>query len=283
VQGQALLPLGTLPADWVLLIWTMIDRQDEESNFRHFWSALPSQFSSGLSCSESMIEALKGSPAFEKFRTSRQHIQDQYIEMKPLLTSLVKAYPAVILDSHVSHQSYMWAVQLWYAYAMEVEIGGTIQQCLVPGAHFFNHSLKAAIRNYGRLEESGVTLSFPAASEVNEGEEICLSYGQLPNEHLLLFYGFALRGNGHDTFFLKVGPGNGVLLQMDVAVDPMILQEWSIQVALSIKASIRQLQNCLRSLEELQEENPCKILHYAAVYIQTQIDVCSWHLKHLPA
>jgi len=43
---------------------------------------------------------------------SIQHIQDQYIEMKPLLTSLVKAYPAVILDSHVSHQSYMWAVQV---------------------------------------------------------------------------------------------------------------------------------------------------------------------------
>ena len=48
-------------------------------------------------------------------------------------------------------------------------------------------------------------MSFAAASRCKRGEEVFLSYGQLPNEHLLLFYGFALTGNGSDTIAIKVG------------------------------------------------------------------------------
>ena len=41
-----------------------------------------------------------------------QHVQDQYTEMVPLLASLVKAYPALIKEEHVSREAYYWAVQV---------------------------------------------------------------------------------------------------------------------------------------------------------------------------
>ena len=52
--------------------------------------------------------------------SSLQHVSDQYEAMRPLLEALVTAYPSIIRPEHVSHDSYLWAVMLWYAYAMEV-------------------------------------------------------------------------------------------------------------------------------------------------------------------
>lgn len=40
--------------------------------------------------------------------------------MKGLLQALVTAYPDVIPQEHMSYPAYLWAVQLWYAYAMQV-------------------------------------------------------------------------------------------------------------------------------------------------------------------
>ena len=45
-----------------------------------------------------------------------QHIQDQYTEMVPLLASLVKAYPTLIKEEHVSRDSYLWAVQVQFVF-----------------------------------------------------------------------------------------------------------------------------------------------------------------------
>lgn len=33
---------------------------------------------------------------------------------------LIQAYPDIIAEAHVAWAAYLWAVELWYAYAMEV-------------------------------------------------------------------------------------------------------------------------------------------------------------------
>lgn len=49
-----------------------------------------------------------------------QHIMAQYEEVKPILDALVTAYPQQLQGSWLSWEAYLWAVQLWYAYAMQV-------------------------------------------------------------------------------------------------------------------------------------------------------------------
>ncbi len=49
-----------------------------------------------------------------------QHIQAQYETVKPLLDALTSAYPDQLPAEWFSWEKYLWAVQLWYAYAMQV-------------------------------------------------------------------------------------------------------------------------------------------------------------------
>ena len=51
---------------------------------------------------------------------SLQHIKDQYDALKPILYALVAAYPAHFEAAWFTWEAYLWAVQLWYAYAMQV-------------------------------------------------------------------------------------------------------------------------------------------------------------------
>ena len=51
-----------------------------------------------------------------------QHIMEQYQGLKPILDALVAAYPAHLEAAWFSWDAYLWAVQLWYAYAMKVSI-----------------------------------------------------------------------------------------------------------------------------------------------------------------
>lgn len=49
-----------------------------------------------------------------------QHVTSQYDEMMPILEALLKAYPTIVSEEQICYETYMWAVNLWYAYAMEV-------------------------------------------------------------------------------------------------------------------------------------------------------------------
>lgn len=49
-----------------------------------------------------------------------QHVRQQYEEIKPILEALVTAYPAYMQPEWFTWEAYLWAVQLWYAYAMQV-------------------------------------------------------------------------------------------------------------------------------------------------------------------
>ena len=49
-----------------------------------------------------------------------QHVRQQYEEVKPILDALVAAYPSYMQPDWFTLEAYLWAVQLWYAYAMQV-------------------------------------------------------------------------------------------------------------------------------------------------------------------
>lgn len=82
---------------------------------------------------------------------------------------------------------------------------GKLQQSLVPMACLLNHECMAPhIRQYGRINGQLHAMLFPASTACQRGDQICMSYGQLPNWRLLLFYGFALASNQHDTLEIQL-------------------------------------------------------------------------------
>ena len=69
-----------------------------------------------------------------------QHIQVQYAELKPIFDALVTAYPQLLQASWFTWEAYLWAVQFWYAYAMQVSTSG-FMLCRVNDQHHTPSSL----------------------------------------------------------------------------------------------------------------------------------------------
>lgn len=76
---------------------------------------------------------------------------------------------------------------------------GNVEACLVPVASLLNHSAHPHIRNFGRMNPETHTMDFCVDRPCSAGQEVLLSYGRLPNHSLLLYYGFALKNNPHDS------------------------------------------------------------------------------------
>ncbi len=125
------------------------------------------------------------------------------------------------------------------------------------GAHLFNHGLNPTIRNYGRLGDDGQSMSFPAARECKEGEEVFLSYGQLSNDHLLLFYGFALKGNMLDTVTLRVRLLHLMIRRMQGCCN--VAQE-DEHVGRLIHAPMRKCLQCRLDLKNVNSDIPRQLL-----------------------
>ncbi len=49
-----------------------------------------------------------------------QHVEQAWQHTQPLAAALLAAYPQFLSAEHFDRDSYMWAVQLWYAYSMQV-------------------------------------------------------------------------------------------------------------------------------------------------------------------
>ena len=52
--------------------------------------------------------------------THAQHVKEQYEALSPVLETLAQAYPQFISRECVAWDSYVWAVECWYAYAIQV-------------------------------------------------------------------------------------------------------------------------------------------------------------------
>ena len=50
----------------------MVERHDEESLWAPFWCSLPPALHSALTMSDSLVQALQGTPAYAEIATSRQ-------------------------------------------------------------------------------------------------------------------------------------------------------------------------------------------------------------------
>lgn len=207
--GPALMQFTQLGGDSIAVIWTMVERHDADSQWAAFWQSLPETLHSGLTMSDTLLQALQGTSAHTECHSARQHIKEQYEGLKPILDALVAAYPAHLEAAWFSWDAYLWAVQLWYAYAMKVKWpDGSCKECLVPYASLLNHSVRPHIVQYGQLDAATGQLCFPLFRPVAKGHQCFLSYGPLSNLKLMLFYGMAIPDNPYDVVQIELEARN---------------------------------------------------------------------------
>lgn len=241
--GRALAKIPGLDDESLALLFTMADRHDPDSPYAPFWRALPPEWLGtplGSGVGERAVEhALGGTPLGARCLAARQHLERAYASLLPAITALVRAYPQHLKASWFSRASFLWAAELWYAYAMQLALpteqddddGAAAAAAarsaanadapprpppppppvpaLVPLASLANHSAWPHAVAYSDCRASpdggadGVQ-HVRVFRPVRAGEELLISYGAHANDELLLFYGFALGGEGEEE-----GEGGG--------------------------------------------------------------------------
>jgi histone-lysine N-methyltransferase SETD3 len=189
-----------LAADTLLVIFAMIDRFDPDSAWAPFWAALPAAFCTGLSFPPRLLAALAGTAAALELARGQAHLRAQFEATRPLLDALLEAYPQHLSPEWFAYERYVWAAELFYSYAFEIEFppAAKSKTVMVPFACLVNHSPWPHVVRYGRLDPRTRTLDYPAFRPCPKGAQAFISYGPVPNLKLLAYYGFALDGNPHD-------------------------------------------------------------------------------------
>ena len=71
-QGPALMQFTQLGGDSIAVIWTMVERHDPDSHWAAFWQSLPETLHSGLTMSDTLLQALQGTSAHTECHSARQ-------------------------------------------------------------------------------------------------------------------------------------------------------------------------------------------------------------------
>ncbi|MEW5300954.1 MAG: hypothetical protein WDW36_003841 [Sanguina aurantia] len=232
--GKCLQHIPGLGREMAVLVWTMVERQDTDSEWAAYWNILPRDFGTGLSVGEGILtESLAGTALLGEALGARQHLLEQYQGARPALDALLEAYPKYLQPEMFGFAEYLWACELWYAYAIQVQQSdGSVSPCLVPYVGLLNHSPYPHSVHFSKVDPDSQELRVRTFRPCAAGEELTLSYGPLPNAKLLLFYGFAVEHNPHDAVSLS--------LQVPGAPPPSSQQQAALLSAdLSLECTVR--------------------------------------------
>ena len=198
--GKMLSVIPGLSMDNLLILFTMIDRWDADSIWRPFWKQLPNAFRTGISFHPSVVDLLQGSAAYDEIKKAQMHIKSQYQACTQLFDILISAYPTYLNQDMFTYEKYVWAVELWYSYAFEIEFPPNIKSktVMVPFACLVNHSPWPHVVRYGKMDMKSNCLRYPSFRPCRKGEQAFISYGPAPNMKLIAYYGFAIEENPHD-------------------------------------------------------------------------------------
>ncbi|CAN1229313.1 [Fructose-bisphosphate aldolase]-lysine N-methyltransferase, chloroplastic [Linum grandiflorum] len=183
--------IGGISLDTMMLLWSMKERHDTNSQFKIYFDTLPEEFNTGLSFGVDALMALDGTTLLEEIMQAKEHLRVQYEELVP---SLCETYPDTFPSELYTWENYVWACELWYSNSMKI-LSSELSTCLIPIVGFLNHSIYPHITKFGAVDRATGMLKFPLSRPCSAGEQCCLGYGNLSSSHLITFYGFLPQGD----------------------------------------------------------------------------------------
>ncbi|XP_027176110.1 uncharacterized protein LOC113775431 isoform X2 [Coffea eugenioides] len=197
-----------ISSETMLLLWSMKEKHNSNSNFNLYFDTLPAVLNTGLSFGVNAIMALDGTILLEEIVQAKEHLRNQYEQLFPVL---YENYPDVFPPELYTWEQFLWACELWYSNSMKIMFSdGKLRTCLIPVAGFLNHSMCPHITHYGKVDPLTDSVKFPLSRPCNAGEQCFLTYGNFSSSHLLTFYGFLPR---------QKNPYDVIPLDIDIAQD----------------------------------------------------------------
>ncbi|PRQ37436.1 putative [Fructose-bisphosphate aldolase]-lysine N-methyltransferase [Rosa chinensis] len=191
-------------SETMLLLWSMKERHNTDSQYKIYFDTLPEDFHTGLSFGISAVMSLYGTLLLDEIMQAKEHLRAQYDKLFP---ALCNEHPDIFPPELYTWEQFLWACELWYSNSMKIMFAdGKLRTCLIPIAGFLNHSIYPHVVNYGRVDSATNTIKFRLSRPCSAGQECCLSYGNLSTSHLVTFYGFLPQGyNPYDVIPLDIG------------------------------------------------------------------------------
>lgn len=179
----------------------------DESPWLPWFRSLPKHFETPLTLDLDVVEhRLKGTVLFPLACALREELREMYDEW--LIPFAIGKCPEIFRESVCTFERFLYAHSIVDSRAFKFD-----DVMLVPYADMANHrptstpGVTARTRGWA-FEETPDKLGFEmyasGVDALQPGDEICISYGILPNWQLLLHYGFALENNPADSVLVSL-------------------------------------------------------------------------------
>lgn len=256
------------------------------SSFLHHISMLPKSFPSmPLYFEPDELSRLEGTNCHGYTTRMQFQLQSDWERLR----SILQAYDSnwILTMEYFTEKMYKWAMSNIFSRSTDffVEVlldqeelcpnsnDNTITKVLrviAPVFDFMNHNFQSQV--YHSMDASGNISVFNGPDVIQANEEVCLNYGNFPNEKLLLVYGFTVLPNPFDSVQLYAPiPPSDLLFAMKTNI---LLNQFQINHSepdlLTLKSSLPS--NLLTKLRITGVKEEMELLHLVSEHLGNQDD-----------
>mmetsp|Transcript_42867 Transcript_42867/g.67220 ORF Transcript_42867/g.67220 Transcript_42867/m.67220 type:complete len:382 (-) Transcript_42867:50-1195(-) len=166
-------------------------RQGKKSDFAPYLEVMPESYGNPLNWTKAELQELQWAPFIEEVQVEQEFFKNEMIKLQEYM----KEPP--------TEQELLWALMCTGSRTFTADFGGEGEngECMCAVADMVNHHEDAEPAFRWNPNPGVFELFSPLAKE--KGEEVCISYGDVNNEHLLHYYGFVPETNKHEHIIVN--------------------------------------------------------------------------------
>ncbi|PRP77191.1 hypothetical protein PROFUN_13377 [Planoprotostelium fungivorum] len=208
-----------------------------------YFQILPEDITTPLSFTEEELEMLKGTNLPDATRKIKIKLRTIYDTLFP---ALFESHPKLFQKNLFTWKHFTWAYQVFWSRALSVIIDNVQQAAMVPLSDMLNHSSDVVVSYFSEVHSDRFILK--TFSAVSKGYQVYNNFGPRSNEKLLLNFGFVIRDNFADNFFVRLGMSqqdplyhskNALLTQHNLGFEHYITKRHSNSIDASLLNALR--------------------------------------------
>ncbi|KAH7317452.1 hypothetical protein BKA65DRAFT_571145 [Rhexocercosporidium sp. MPI-PUGE-AT-0058] len=269
--GPALLStLPPLSVDDTLATYILFvrSRGSGYDGLRSHVAALPANYTSSVFFAEAELEL------------DRQ-IEDDHRE---LVVRLFGRYQELFLRDKFTIEDYKWALCTVWSRAIDFKLpdGGSIR-LLAPFADMLNHSPE--VKQCHVYDSLSGNLSVLAGENYESGDQLFINYGSIPNNRLLLLYGFVVvpgnRNDSYDLVLTTLDSTSTISLTLTNPLPRSVLRYLRIQRLHESELAIIAPYQSDAAVEKISDSNEAEVLRILVESISDLLDGFGTQLEKL--